>query len=197
MADSPSIAKFWNRNTVPPRNGWHFTVGGQQITRYSENEILQELRQWRKNNGTYVSDAALEKEIWDYYCSREPERCGTATVANRSTATVTLVHKELSKEEIGRILWRHLNLFAASWTPQLKGLFVQNVDVMLLLLSCPVCQNEWRQVVRDNPPHSISSRFQACQWAWNVHDQVNLRLGKTRYSYQQAAAEYGFPLSES
>jgi len=186
------MTKFYDSHIRGPRGGWSYPIGGTLVAKYSEADIVAELKRWRTNNGTFVSDEKIEEEIWAYYCTRQPERCGLTGVIASLTSTAAMP-RELTKEVVGPWLWQHLNLFAARWQPGIRGLFLDNLDTITLLLECPICRNEWRALLEARPPANITTRFEICQWVWWAHEQVNQKLGKNPYPYSRAVLEFGFP----
>lgn len=188
------MTKFFDAATRPPRGGWSFMIAGARVDRYSETEILSALRAWRVNNGTFQSEIALQEELWTYYCSREPERCG----AKRGTVAETpLAPRELTKEVIGPWIWQFLNLAAVRWHPGMKDWFLSLCDMIIVLLDCPICRDEWRVLLAEHPPLDLSTRLQVCQWVNYVHERVNAKLGKSPYPYERMVREYGAPLQEA
>lgn len=190
MADS--IAKFHDAQVRPPRGGWAFPIGGQLVEKHSEADILEAAKAYRKNNGTYVSDEAITREMWAYWCSRQPERCG-ATPAE-AAATVPLVPRDLKPEVMGPWIWQFLNLAAARWNPSLHGWFIDLCDTILMLLDCPVCRSEWSEILQTRSPGGLDSRLAVCQWVNWAHNQVNSRKGKAEYAYLRMVTEYGAPM---
>jgi hypothetical protein len=197
MADS--IDKFFDRATRPPRGGWHFPIGGNNlIEKYSEQDVFESVKKWRKNNGTFVSDLDIERELWAYWCSRQPERCSTAPATSGSRQLVpggALVPVEVTKEMQGPPMWEFLNVVAVQWTPALQDYFLHTCDAFVSLLVCPICRDEWREVLRKDPPAKITTRFEACQWTNRVHNEVNTRTGKQPFPYSRMVTEFGAPIS--
>lgn len=195
MADS--IAKFYDRQIKPPRGGWHFPLsGGNTLSRHSESDILAELKRWRKQNGTFVSDLDLERELWNYYCSREPARCRATTADAQKVASVSVSGPvEVTKEMQGPPIWTFLNTLAVQWTPGLHDYFLATCDMLPAILVCPICTEEWRRLLRNRPPQALSTRFAVCQWLNAVHNEVNQRVNKPAYPYSRMVTEYGAPLA--
>jgi len=185
-----STVKFFDAHVRPPRGGWTFTIAGRKVEKHSESEVISELRKWRQNNNTYVDDESLSREVWGYYCSREPERCGQSASNVSPTA---IVPKDLTPEVVGPIIWKHLNLSAARWNPGLREWFLSYLDIISVLIECPVCQNEWRSIVSEKSPVTLNSRLSVCQWVNWAHNRVNSKRGKSQFSYERMVIEYGAP----
>lgn len=191
-----SIAKFWDRNIRPPKGGWHYNLPGNvTLEKHSESEIFEAVKKWRKNNGTFTSDIDIERELWTYYCNREPKRC-KATLADSVTPSPAPDGPvEVTKEMQGPPIWTFLNTLAVQWTPSLQDYFLTTVNVISAIMVCPICQHEWQIIVRQRNPDRISSRLEACKWINDVHNQVNARVGKRAYPYSRMVTEYGAPLA--
>ena len=189
-----SIAKFFDRQIKPPKGGWHFNLsGGVTLERHSESDILSALKAWRQNNRTFVSDLDLERELWTYYCSREPSRCKPALSDASVQQSVTTGPVEVTKEMQGPPIWLFLNTLAAQWTPQLHDFFLSVCDNLSAILVCPICRSEWQRLCRNNSPRELSTRYAVCQWVNAVHNEVNGRLGKQVYPYSRMITEFGAP----
>lgn len=192
-----SIAKFFDRQIKPPRGGWHFPLpGGNTLERHSEADVLSELKRWRKNNGTFVSDVDLERELWTYYCNREPARCRQTTFDAQPKITALGVGPvEVTKEMQGPPIWTYLNTLAVQWTPGLHDYFLATVDAIPAILVCPICTEEWRRLLRNRPPQGLGTRLAVCQWINAVHNEVNMRVNKPAYPYSRMVTEYGAPIA--
>lgn len=191
---SDSIVRFFDVEIKPPRGGWAFPVGGTTVSRYSESEILTEVRKWRKNNGTFVSDDALLREMWQYWCAREPQRCGMLP-ADVAAAAKILQPRPVDKDLQGPPIWMFLNTLAVQWTEGFHPYFLMTCNAILGILECPDCMKEWRTLLNDYPPTSINSRVAACRWVNMVHNEVNKRKGGAIYPYERMVTEWGAPVA--
>lgn len=189
-----SIVKFFNAHVIPPRGGWSFPINGQLVERHTESDIHAEVKRWRQNNGTFVSDEEITRELWAYYCKNQPERCGLSAKQVASTAASEVTPRDLTKEVIGPWIWQFLNLAAVRWQPGTHGFFLDLCDQIIVLLDCPICRNEWGHILHSRSPGPIKTRVQACEWANWAHNQVNARIGKNTYPYSRMVAEYGAPM---
>lgn len=195
------IIKFHNRAVMPPRGGWSFPINGELVTRYSEGEIIDALEQARRNAGTFTNRAALEYEVWAYYCGREPNRCAGYVVPGVRVGDELLpegmVADEGAKAPVrqGPHIWRFLNVVAAQWTPTLAQYFLATINSIGQVLDCKLCKAEWANVRSEMPdPANIKSRIEACQWALAAHNKTNVKLGKPIYTYAKFVTEFGAPL---
>jgi len=190
-----SVGKFYDRANRPPRGGWHFPIHGQTLQKHSESEIFEGLKRWRKNNGTYISDLDIEREIWSYYCNREPQRCSATapSSSSRTSGSGPVTPREVTKEMQGPPLWLFLNTLAVQWTPALHDYFLHTIDAVISILVCPLCRAEWRDVVRNTHADQISSASEACHWVNDRHNEINERLGKAYYPYSRMVREFGAP----
>jgi hypothetical protein len=183
------VAKFHNRANVPPRGGWRYEVQGNSFEKYTEDDLISEIRAWRQNNGTFTSDAAIEAEIWQYFCAREPGRCGTGSNA---AAIGNVVPRELSPVWYGPIIWRYLNFEAVRFE---KSAFANICNRVLVLMDCPECVSEWSDILKAEPPSLLNTAYEACRWIWRQHNRVSAKKGKSEYTYERGVAEYGFPIA--
>lgn len=189
-----SIVKHFDTEIRPPRGGWSYPIAGEIVTKYSEGAIVGELKRWRVNNNTFVSDEALMREVWQYWCDREPERCGQLPGASSGSARL-FQPRPVTKELQGPPIWTFLNTIAVQWTEGLHPYFLATCNAILGVLECPDCRGEWRRLLNDYPPASIASRVAACQWVNLVHNEVNKRKGGSIYPYQRMVTEWGAPLA--
>lgn len=189
-----SIAKFFDRSIRPPRGGWHYNIpGGTLLERHSESEIIAAVKKWRQNNGSFVSDLDIERELWNYYCNREPVRCKAAK-SDFVPDPVPAGPVEVTREMQGPPIWLFLNTIAVQWTPELHDYFLRTVDTLSAIMVCPLCIQEWQTLCRTRNPRLITSRLGACQWVNAVHNEVNFRVGKSAYPYSRMVSEFGAPL---
>lgn len=184
-----NVVKFHNRAQVPPRGGWRYSIQGNDFEKYTESDLIAEVRAWRKNNNTYTSDAAIEAEIWAAFCAREPARCGNGT---QSASLANATPRELSPVWYGPIIWRYLNLEAVRFE---KSAFANICNRVLVLMDCPECRAEWSDILKSEPPSILSTAYDACRWIWRQHNRVNTKKGKSQYAYERGVAEFGFPTS--
>lgn len=192
MSSSLDIVKFTDRHVRPPRGQWSFPIQGELVTRYSEGEIIGEIRKWRQNNGTYIDDAAIERELWEYYCSRETKRCaGYQPRASQAQAVAPIVPRELTPEVQGPWIWQALNMAAVKFR---KDFFLTLCDEVSFWLECPKCRNEWRSLLQEDPPEKLTSAKEACAWINKQHNRVNRRIGKAEFPYTEMVKIYGAPL---
>lgn len=188
-----TIAKFFNAATKPPKGGWHFTLGEQRFDGSSESEVAAKLKKWRRNNLTFVSDVDIERELWAYWCGRQPERC-YQRVDQTQVVLGAVKPAELTKQLQGPPIWTFLNTLAAVWEPGLHPLFLNLCDSISVILQCPLCRMEWQSILAEKRPTNLASRLEVCQWVNDVHNQVNSRAGKPNYPYEQMVSQWGAPL---
>lgn len=74
---------FFNAAERPPIGGWHYYTDPKtqtgRIKKASPREVFEQIKRYRVNNSTFTSDEKLWEELWNYWCGREPERCGLNT----------------------------------------------------------------------------------------------------------------------
>lgn len=189
------ITKFYDLGTRPPRGGFNYPVGNEIIMKHSEGDVLDELRKYRKNNGTYVSDDELLREMWAYWCQREPTRCGMLPHEAEEHAKRNLAPRPVTKELQGPPIWAFLNTLAVQWNDGLHPYFLATCNAILAMMECPDCRREWSQILRETPPTVVKTRLAACQWVNGVHNTVNRRRGVSEYPYDRMVREWGAPAS--
>lgn len=155
----------------------------------SPDAVIDELVKHRRNNGQNFSRASIEEEVWKYWCSRDPVRCG----GSEATRPVPFLPRDQKPEFFGPIIWPFLNLAATRFDHIGPDRFFQIVASVVNLMSCPDCQRHWLEVISDNPPE-VRDAKSACQWVYLVHSLVSHHLGKPAYTYAQGVVDYGFPL---
>lgn len=188
------MTKFHDASIRPPRGGWVYVVGGQQFTGYSESELIEAIGKWRRNNATYSSDESIAHEIWDYFCRREPERCGGVyTRPGDALSPLGAVPAEKTPKLQGPPIWLFLNTLAAQWVPALHDYFLATCDAISSILDCPDCRAEWQQILGSNPPAGLTTRLAVCQWVNRVHNLVNAKTGKLPFAYSRMVTEFGAP----
>lgn len=193
MADS--IPKFHDAAERSPIGGWHYyynTLDRDTLfQRSSADEVIEELERYRRNNHTFTSRNDLEAEVWRYYCSRQPDRCGQIDAPANPQP---FLPNDQKPEFFGPIIWRFLNLAATRFQFAGGDFFQQTIARVHDLMSCPTCREEWARILATNPTAGISTTLQACQWVNRVHNIVNLSKGKALYPYEQMVIDYGAPL---
>ena len=58
------------------------------------------------------------------------------------------------------------------------------------LLPCPVCCNHCSDYISSNPPLVYNKQF-LTKWVSDLHNSVNLRLGKPTWTFSQVQQKYG------
>lgn len=193
MADS--ISKFHDASERAPVGGWHYfydpSDGSTMFKLGSADEVIEELVRFRSNNRTFTTREAIEREVWRYYCSRHPDRCGQTAPAEGAKPFLPL---DQQPEFFGPIIWRFLNLAASRFEFIGRDAFMLILQHVLNLMACPDCRNEWATILATNPPTAINTTKDACRWVNEVHNLVNVRKGKSLFTYEQMVTDYGAPL---
>lgn len=188
-----SIVKFYDAHVRPPRGGWNFMIGGELVQKHSEADIIDEVKRYRRNNGTFTSEDDISRELWAYWCSRQPERCGQSKKPEDTATRAIPTPRDLTPAVMGPWVWQFLNLAAARWTPMLHGWFLELCDTILVLLECPICRSEWSSILQRRSPARLETRLAVCQWVLWAHNEVNAKKGKPEYRYEQMILDYGAP----
>lgn len=187
------MTKFHDAAERAPVGGWHYfydpSDGSTMFKLSSPDAVVDELVRYRRNNGQPSDRAAIEGEVWKYYCSRSPERCGGEAKSN----IVPFLPLDQKPAFFGPIIWAHLNLAATRFNYIGAERFFQIVASMHGMMGCVDCQRHWVTVLNDNPPE-VEDAKSACLWANRVHNAVNALLGKPVYPYEKMVVEFGAPL---
>lgn len=187
------IQKFHDAAERAPSGGWSYfydpSDGATMFKKSSPDEVIDEVVKYRRNNGQPHDRATIEAEIWRYYCSRHPERCGGEAKSN----VVPFLPRDLKPADFGPPIWRFLNLAAVRFDHIGPERFFQILASILPMMGCPECQAHWARIISDNPPE-VASAKEACRWVNKVHNLVNAITGAAQYSYEAGVTEFGFPL---
>lgn len=191
--DGPDfIPKFFNPEMPPSPGGWHYWLDPETkrfpVFGHSPQEVFDQILRYAQNNAIRGFDpVALWRQLWGYWCSLEPNRCGAPKTPPTQPALPP-------KEVWGPILWKTLNWLAVNYTD--GTLFRDFVNAMYFgnLIPCQECRDHFGDIISDNPISGVVSQKTACQWVNRVHNRVNSLIGKRTYPYAQGIAEYGFPL---
>ena len=92
--------------------------------------------------------------------------------------------KPVTREELGRATWLFLHTLAAQYpedpTRQQARDARDLVSIMTRAYPCAECARHFEEVVRRVPP-DVSSGAAFRQWTCEVHNEVNVRLGKPEF----------------
>jgi FAD-linked sulfhydryl oxidase len=90
----------------------------------------------------------------------------------------------VTREELGRATWLFLHTLAAQYPDDPTRQQARDVRDLISVLTraypCAECASHFDEVVRRVPP-VVSSGAAFRQWACEVHNEVNARLGKPRF----------------
>ena len=76
--------------------------------------------------------------------------------------------------------WRKLH--TTRFTPEEFELWIQSIP------GCSSCQRDFRKLLETHPP-----RFDDWErWTWEIHNLVNVKLGKLELSWQEACQLWGW-----
>lgn len=189
-----SIPRFFDENERPAQGGWHYYEDPARASTYfrlySPGDVFEHVKKLRQNNGTFVSDVDIWRELWNYWCSREPGRCGLATPA---APAGPVKPRELNAAMWGPIIWMALNLHAVRFDSIGKENFLRFIGTISSLMTCPECIAHWQEIVASMPPGTVSNASEACHWVNAAHDRVNAARGVASYPYSRMVLEYGAP----
>jgi hypothetical protein len=191
-----SIPKFFDAEIRPPVGGWHYFTNPSNhntlFRKQSADAVIDEIQRYERNNGKQRPREEIEREVWQYWCSLQPERCGGAP--QQAGGIVPMLPKDIGKEFFGPIIWRFLNLAAVRFEFTGRDYFLSTVQHVHNLMTCPTCRQHWLHLLEKYPPTRITTTKEACVWVNTVHNEVNAIAGKGEYPYSRMVTEYGAPL---
>ena len=87
----------------------------------------------------------------------------------------------------GPTMWRALH--SVSFTPD-RGGHLKFFEAVPDALPCPSCGTHLKEIYKKFPI-DVSSVAACSRWLWQVHDEVNASLGKSRaYTYQDLVRDF-------
>lgn len=193
-----TVLKFRDLDVRPPKGGWGPVIQAitkQSPTIYTEADAIEFIAKWRRNNGTFVSELDIEREIWAWLCEAEPARCGQAGVPVSRRNAPKIEPRERTPQVQGPPIWTFLNTLAAAWTPTLHDYLLTTCDAIGAILDCPTCREHWRELLRELPPRDLNTRYAVCRWVNDIHNRVNQIAGHPFYPYERMVTEFGAPIS--
>jgi hypothetical protein len=185
----PAI-KSWRVRPVP--GGWGpltFKVAGHAHTLMGSNPstLAKQLEALLRNNGEFVSVEEVWARLNAIWCERDPSRCIAAPAEPAD-------HRLTHPGEYGPALWATLSVFGMrhSFDRDRWLAAVRQVTAMLDPAEspdtgCSECYEKWRDYVSGNPPEALSSPSEVARWVYDIHDAVNVKLGKWRPRFAEAA----------
>lgn len=95
----------------------------------------------------------------------------------------------------GQYLWRLLHSLTYSYNPKLpeniKSKYARLFHVLKDFIPCPICRNHYTGRCNRNPPErNMNSTNQFTTWLSNLHNEVNIGLGKPTVSKRQSDLQY-------
>lgn len=189
------IPIFFDPERPPAGGGWSYPYDPSRpqevIQGYSADYVIQQVQRFRQNNGLPSSVEDITREVWAYWCEREPGRCSNLQAA--ATPPTANGQRVITKEFAGPIIWRHLNLAAAQYDEIGHNVFASVVASVAPMVTCPTCKAHWNRTLAEIPMEAVNSARTACQWVLSAHNAANRVAGKPPYNYQQGVADFGWP----
>jgi len=95
----------------------------------------------------------------------------------------------------GQYLWRLLHTLTYSYNPKLsdniKSKYIRLFHVLKDFIPCPICRNHYTSRCNRNPPErNMATTDQFVVWLSNIHNEVNIGLGKPTVSKRQSDMQY-------
>lgn len=107
----------------------------------------------------------------------------------------------LNKENVGRQTWELMNMYAFSFPIQPSAEQIQGAKQFFesigYLFPCENCQFHYRQMFYSSFPFHTCTRETLSRWVVDIHNQVNKRLGKPIWNWEQVQSQYVLPESNS
>lgn len=188
-----SIVKFYDAAERPPRGGWNLVLGGRSYNANSESGVVDQVRDFQINNGSYLDDDTIREELWRHWCAREPERCCQPSAGAQGYVFETAVSSDGSqpaswKESQGAKKWAELHYFAAA---VYKSGTIDSMAVRRWLVTfhrsigCEDCRNTWALEQALLPP-ALNTGQAFFEWTVAAHNSVNGRIGKPQFPLAEA-----------
>jgi hypothetical protein len=94
---------------------------------------------------------------------------------------------------LGRATWRLLHTMAARYPEKADELRIQRTEQFIDLLShlfpCPKCAAHMRVILANDKPQ-LGGQKEFSNWLCNIHNKVNLRLGKPEFPCENVDDRY-------
>ncbi len=189
MGAPDSIPKFFDLPRPPINGGWHYWLDEGKsfpVNGGTPEQVHAQVKLYRSNNRLPNSDdETIWRELWAYWCSREPERCHI----KRGKAVDP--EKLPGKEVWGPIIWRFLNWAAVNYSGAFFTMLVNETRQRLVI--CPDCRRHFEELLVRHPLSQVRDAKTACIWIHTVHNAVNRSIGKPEFSYEDFVQHYGAP----
>ena len=171
----------------------------------SPEKIFYDVKQFMLGNKIYKSDRNIWDMLNDIWCTRCPERClKEYREVERFKPKPTLGRRKvLSREDYGPTIWKQLNYFTVYFKRDLVLAYIKWVEEMLdpknldnFNAGCSICHGHFKELLYRHPIEQVKDKYDMARWVVTVHNEVNVRLGKRKFTYGQLVSEYGGPTIE-
>lgn len=181
-----------NKSIVPP-GGFRFVQheSGKIISAPSWQQLRSNVIEHRRANG-YPIGTDLDAELQDWLCRRIPDagmHCHEEGRAAVKTYPGTGPEASGGTGYQGQAKWRELHLYALTEqpTPLQRVAWLANFAASL---PCGECKKSWKALVKQKPLPQTASDAEFFKWTVDRHNDVNAKLGKPIFEYEQARAIY-------
>ena len=100
----------------------------------------------------------------------------------------------ISLDEWGRAAWKFMHAVAFTMpddpTPEERKRYGRFFAAVQEVLPCHKCSMELKQLYADRPFPLQGGRERVSKWLWDLHNQVNRRVGNRTVSWEEAVQEF-------
>lgn len=191
-ATAPKRHLLINTAIVPP-GGFRYIQpeSGKLISGSSWQQLRQNVIEHRRAN-KYPIGTDLDAELQDWLCGRIADAGMHCYEQGRQPVkTYPGVGPEASGGTgyQGQAKWRELHLYALTEqpTPFQRVAWLANFAASL---PCGECKRAWKSLVKEKPLPQKASDAEFFEWTVDRHNDVNKKLNKPTWEYEQARALY-------
>jgi mitochondrial FAD-linked sulfhydryl oxidase len=175
-SNKPAQDDLSNASPSPskPPPGWVIGPDGKPC------KICTAFRNWKPRTGNSNEAAASAGTA-----GTSTGTAAAAIVAGQAAAPVRPTNCPPDVEDLGRATWTFLHTTAAYYperpTPTQRANMLSLIRALPMLYPCSNCAADFDERVREHPP-DVSGRVGLSRWLCERHNEVNEKLGKTKFS---------------
>jgi len=92
----------------------------------------------------------------------------------------------------GPFVWTTMHIvslgYSATPSQEEKQAATQFYESLQIMIPCPICREHYGQFLKETPP-AVQNRDTLIRWVFNVHNKVNVQLGKPERTFEQFIAD--------